>query len=65
MYESPDYGKIIITLSFIAAIFLGPMIFGMHFWGWIFWMGVLSVMCWGVFWIYTFLSGATRWARRQ
>jgi hypothetical protein len=65
MYESPDYGKIIITLTFIAAIFFGPMIFGMHFWFWFFLLGILFMMGWGVFWIYLLLSGATRWARRQ
>ena len=55
----------IAVLALIVAMIGGSLIWGLSFWFWFFLavVGAFAVMV--IVWIYTLLSGATRWAKRQ
>ncbi len=55
----------IIMLTMIISVPLGIWVFGAKFFGWIILAGLAVVAIAVLMWIWTILTGATRWAKRQ
>lgn len=55
----------LVVLGLIATMIGGSLIWGLSFWFWCFLAGGVALAVMVIVWIYTLLSGATRWAKRQ